>query len=194
MPTCTACEILRVASAALLQNQVSAARLTLLAQTWRECSPAQGGGAACDGTLYTEWSTAFTRWMDLARGMAMRNLIAKAGIVRLDTSGGTVIVHQYLLSPIAPSISSNYTCVVSATYTQVPTHLHFHMANMEGRNNKSYYGAAFGGPCMASSYRRPFCSDSREPRFARIPSILKVVSEQEKDLCTSAAATRSCVG
>ena len=76
----------------------------------------------------------------------------------------------------------------------LPTHLHFHMANMEGRNNKSYYGAAFGGPCMASSYRRPFCSDSREPRFARIPSILKVVSEQEKDLCTSAAATRSCVG
>ena len=116
MPTCTACEILRVASAALLQNQVSAARLTLLAQTWRECSPAQGGGAACDGTLYTEWSTAFTRWMNLACGMAMRNLIAKAGIVRLDTSGGTVIVHQYLLSPIAPSISSNYTCVVSPTY------------------------------------------------------------------------------
>lgn len=65
----------------------------------------------------TEWSTAFQRWTDLACGMDTRNLIAKAEIVRLDTPGRTVVVHQNMLSPIAPLSQSIYTCAVSPTYS-----------------------------------------------------------------------------
>lgn len=71
-------------------------------------------------------------------------------------------------------------------------HINFHMANMEAIKSKPIM-ESFGGPCMAIFVcRLPFCSDSREPRYALAPPKLNLYGTEST--CVLGAEMRFCVG
>jgi hypothetical protein len=69
-------------------------------------------------------------------------------------------------------------------------HINFHMANMEAIKSKlimESFGSAWPFLC-----RLPFCSDSREPRYALAPPKLNLYGTEST--CILGAEMRFCVG